>query len=279
MEPRPDVTCDDRRDLFLLYAADALDPAEQDELRRHLSGGCIACAGHSAEAQATWAAVALELDPVEPAAALRQALMDRVAVAVRPPGRPGSGGGRWLFPTAAAAALVAAFVTYGVVVRHDRRALADERLSYNADARAVLLQAALADRDQTVEQLRRKLSGQQDLVEALHDPATRLIELAGAAQKTASARLVWEPAAGRSVLLATGLAAPPSGRTFELWFITADQRKVRAATFAPDAGGSALVPVPVPPGLATLAVAAVTDEPAGGSASPTGTIQLAGKAP
>ena len=279
MEPRPDVTCDDRRDLFLLYAADALDPAEREELRRHLSGGCVACAGHLAEAEATWASVALGLEPAVPAAAVRQALMDRVASAVRPQAGSGSLPWRSVFSAAAAAAIVAAAVTYAAVVRQERQALAVARLTYNTDARAVLLQSALADRDQTVEQLRRKLSGQQDLVAALEDPSARLIELAGAAQKAASARLVWNPTAGRSVLLATGLAPPPAGRTFELWFITADQRKVRAATFDPDAGGSAVLAVAVPSGLPPLAVAAVTDEPAGGSPAPTGAIQLAGKAP
>ena len=272
------MTCDERRDLFLLYAADALDAAEREELRDHLSSGCVACAGSLAEAEATWAAVPLGLEPVEPAAALRQQLMDRVTAAVGPSVRAGYPVWRWLLPAAAAAA-VAAAVTYVAVARQDRQQLAEARFVYNTDARAVLLQSALADRDQTVEQLRRKLVGQQDLVDALQSPAARLVQLAGVGQKAASARLVWDPAAGRSVLLATGLTPPPPGRTFELWFITADQRKVRAATFDPAATGGAVVAVPIPLGLQPLAVAAVTDEPAGGSASPTGTIQLAGKAP
>jgi anti-sigma-K factor RskA len=258
-----------------LYVADALEADERAALRGHLAAGCAACAGHLAEAQATFAAVSLGLDPVTPSPDLLQRVFDRIDREESP--RQGAASPWGWIPAAAAAAVVAAAVTFAAVTRHDRAALADARLTYNGDARAALLRSALEDRDQTVEQLRRRLAVQQQLVDALRSPEARVIDLAGAGQPRASARLVWAPSGNRSVLLASNLTPQPAGRTYELWFITADQRKVPAGTFAVDPAGSATVPVPIPPGLAPLAVAAVTDEPAGGTAAPTGNIQLAGK--
>ena len=257
-----------------LYVADALEADERAALRGHLAAGCAACAGHLAEAQATFASIAMGLDPVAPSPDLLQRVFDRIdreASSRQGPISP------WGWISAAAAAVVAAAVTYALVTRHDRAALADARLTYNNDARAALLRSALEDRDQTLEQLRHHLAVQQQLVDALQSTAdARVIELAGAAQPRASARLVWAPSANRSVLLASDLTPPPAGRTYELWFITADKRKVPAGTFAVDPAGSATVPLPIPPGLAPLAVAAVTDEPLGGTAVPTGHVQMAG---
>ncbi len=264
-----------------LYVADAMDAAEREGLRRHLAAGCVACVGHLAEATATFASVGLGLDPVVPSPDLLRRTLDRIdRKAV--PGRPASSRWRWAAP-AAAAALAAALATYAAVTRHDRAAVAqtveEARFNYNNDARAMLLRSALADRDQTVDQLRSRLAAQQQVVDALRAPGVRVLALAGVGQKDASAQLVWAPTAGRSALLVSRLAPPHPGRTYELWFITADQKAVPAGTFTADAGGSAVLTAAVPPGLGPLAVAAVSDEPAGGTASPTGQIQLAGKVP
>src|SRR3954464_10698351 len=73
------VTCDERQDQIFLYAADQLEPAEMEELRRHLSTGCPTCAGALAEAEATLAQVAASLDGIEPRPETRDALMSRIA--------------------------------------------------------------------------------------------------------------------------------------------------------------------------------------------------------
>src|SRR3954468_4178915 len=75
------VTCDERQDQIFLYAADQLEPAEVEELRRHLSTGCPTCAGALAEAQATLAQVAASIDGIDPRPETRDALMSRIRVA------------------------------------------------------------------------------------------------------------------------------------------------------------------------------------------------------
>jgi anti-sigma-K factor RskA len=270
------MTCEHRRDLMPLYVADALDEADRLTLRHHLAGGCAACAGSLAEARATFAAVSLGLDPVEPSPDLLRRLMGRidatpVRAATAPPRR-----WAWRVLSPVLAAAVAAAVTIAVLAV--RRPARESQLIRDADGRTALLRSAVEARDQTVEQLREQLGRQQLLVDALRSPTATVVRLDGSAQPRATGRLVWDPAAGRSVLLAAGLAAPPPGRTYELWYITTDNRKVRAVTFDP-ASGAATVAATVPPGLAPLAAAAVTDEPAGGVDSPTGSLQLLGKQP
>jgi hypothetical protein len=126
--------------------------------------------------------------------------------------------------------------------------------------------------------LARKLDQANGTLAALRSPKLKLVDLAsGGPQPRAAGRLLWDQQRDTWHLVATNLAPAPAGRTYELWFITASQAKIAAGTFAVDAGGSGELTVAVPPGIGPLALAAVTDEPAGGVAAPTGSIQLVGK--
>ena len=278
------MTCDDRRNLMPLYVADALDAAERDEMRRHLASGCAACAGWLAEAEATFAAVGLSLDPVVPS----PDLLRRVMVGVKRHDEsnllggsedpsPVSSARSWWRGAAAAMVAAAAAAAVTLAVTAHRRTDDVARITRAADDRSALLRSAVDQRDQTVADLRRKLAGQQELVAALQKPTTAVVTLAGVTQKSAAARLVWDGAGGRSILLAAGLSALPAGRTYELWYIPTGQSPRRAATFAVDADGLATVTAAIPAGMPPLAQAAVSDEPAGGTESPTGQIQLAGQ--
>jgi anti-sigma-K factor RskA len=70
---------------------------------------------------------------------------------------------------------------------------------------------------------------------------------------------------GDAVLVAAGLDAPPSGKTYEAWVVR-DGAAVPAGLFAAD-GGVAVVRLEQP--VERGALVAVTLEPAGGSAQPT----------
>ena len=69
---------------------------------------------------------------------------------------------------------------------------------------------------------------------------------------------------------------PPSGRCFELWYIKPDGSKIASSTFMVDATGNANMMVDLPKDIGPLAAAAVTDEPMGGVAQPTGKAQMLG---
>src|SRR5262245_64672601 len=112
-----EMTCEQRREQILLFAADALDASERDELTQHLRSGCPRCAGSFAEAQAVLASLPLALDPATPSPDVKQRLMQRVQASIstdapRQPAtpfvRPERRVQRWLSPVLAAGLAAAA---------------------------------------------------------------------------------------------------------------------------------------------------------------------------
>src|SRR6185437_3650856 len=73
------MTCQERRDLMLLYATDALDVSEATEVRAHLASGCPECTGALAEAEAVVAHLPATLERVYPPADARARLTAKVA--------------------------------------------------------------------------------------------------------------------------------------------------------------------------------------------------------
>jgi anti-sigma-K factor RskA len=246
------VTCDERRDLPMLYAAGALEPAEREALREHLATGCPVCAGALAEAEATVAQMISVVPPVTPPPTALDRLMARVAASTPTSGeRPlqqasapirlaeapsRSRGRRILAPLLAAAAGIA--VTSGVFLYVTR----DARQFWHATDVATAALASPAD------------------------PASGI-----------RGQAIWDRDAQRSRLVVENLPKPAAGREYELWFIPKGGAPIRSETFNVDADGRATLVVNVPSGIGPGAVAAITDEPLGGSDAPTGTIQLAGE--
>ena len=108
--------------------------------------------------------------------------------------------------------------------------------------------------------------------------AARVVSMAGAeAQPQAAARIFWDEPKGVWHVYVANMKPTDPGRTYQLWFITPDQQKISAGTFAVGRRGVSEMVVVVPRGIGPIAVAAVTEEPAGGVPQPTGAIQLVGK--
>ena len=233
------MTCDDRRDLLLLYAADpdSLGADEREAVRAHLAGGCPQCAASLAEAQATLAHLPLALDVGPPLpAGVKGRLMERIAS-----GPPVTGWRAFIGPArVAAAVLVAVGLTYWVM-RAQVRALRQE-------------------------------------VATLRSPDLQMVSLAGQPTQPehARGRVLWDRSRNLWHVSVFDLKPLPVGKTYELWFITPDQRKVPAGTFDVNRDGHATLVVSVPANLGGVALAAVTDEPAGGVDQPTGAVQLVG---
>ena len=292
------MICDERRDRLMLYAADALDSAERAVLAAHLASGCPRCAGSLAEAEAVIAHLPMTLEPVAPAAAVREALLRRVATEPRAAARPAAGRPTAERPdTARAAADRAATPVIPMPASSDRGprqrtsrdwlrpALAAVAAALvttvalevpGARARRELL-AHVADQDREITRLRSAVEASAETVRVLRSPAVRVVSLSGTeTQPQAAGRVFWDTSRRTWHFYAASLKAPGPGRTYQLWFITPKQEKISAGTFDVDAQGEASVEVTLPPDLDAIAVAAVTDEPAGGSPQPTGSIHLAG---
>jgi anti-sigma-K factor RskA len=242
------MNCEERREQFLLDAIGALSPEESRALRAHLATGCVACAASAAEGLAVAANYAASLPPLQPDAAVLDRLMRRISASV-PTSQSGGG-----------AALASGEMRY-------KRRRWTSQIATGAIAAA--LAAAVTAGIMWSQMREQRLLRTDDL---------RYVSLAGAdPQPKAHGRIFWDADHGYWHVYVFDLNPPPTGKTYELWFIGSDGRKTRAGLFDVNDRGDANLVVQVPGNLGPLAAAAVTDESAGGSKQPTGTIQLLGK--
>jgi len=104
----------------------------------------------------------------------------------------------------------------------------------------------------------------------------RELSLAGRENAVAAAaRAYWSPTRGLLVV-ADRLPAPPPGRIYQVWVIESGQ-PVSAGLLGNQSEGRGMLVAPPPrQGTGIAVTVAVTDEPPGGLAAPSGTIRLAG---
>jgi Anti-sigma-K factor rskA, C-terminal len=118
-----------------------------------------------------------------------------------------------------AAAAGVALITFGACAL-----LVRGSLRQRDEMRAVLAQVR-RPYDQQLAAIGMRLSAQASLIARLADPDVRVIDLrpsAPGAAARATARVFWRPATHGWTLFARGLAAPPKGGVFHLWFVLAD---------------------------------------------------------
>jgi hypothetical protein len=158
-------------------------------------------------------------------------------------------------------------------------------LTWQRNAR---LQGELARLSESVNRTQQELARtEQELARTRADrellalPAAHTATLAsqlGAAGK-AHARLTFDAQTGRAMLTAADLPPVPAGKAYQLWFIAAGKPPMPGSVFRPDPRGHAEMHEIIPPeGRSAAVVFAVTLEPAGGVAAPTGEIYLKGSA-
>jgi hypothetical protein len=122
-----------------------------------------------------------------------------------------------------------------------------------------------------------RFSGQTDLaLSILTSGDMREIAMTGSdAAANAAARAYWSPTRGLLVV-ADRLPAPPPGRVYQVWVIKGKE-PVSAGLLGDEPGGRGMLIVTPPrPDADGSVTIAVTDEPPGGLAQPSGSIRLAG---
>ena len=178
-------------------------------------------------------------------------------------------GGRRALVALAAASLVAVAGLGLLVGRQSRLATAlQENLdAANAQARIAELETEAAQR------IANALRGGAGVLAA---DDVRILDLAGQpAAPRARGRLFRQPGGG-AFFAAVGLPPLPPGRVYQLWLIP-DATPVSAALLRVDADGRALAAVTPPAGVIESVPAALTQESAGGVASPSGNVYLLGR--
>lgn len=113
---------------------------------------------------------------------------------------------------------------------------------------------------------------QQRIIAALSAPDAQAVNLTG--QGGATARVAYRPGATEAVFQARGLPALPTNQTYQLWLFDASGKPLPNITFADANAG---LPIAAAQEFARFINFAISIEPAGGSAAPTGPIVLIAK--
>jgi len=258
----------DEQTLAAAYVLGALEPDERRAFEAH-AAECPVCRDEIRSLRRVTDAMARSVPQRTPRPELRARVLDPVrAAAVTPPSpglRPAARAVSWL-PLAAALAFAAAAGVYAWQLQLRVRML-EARLD-TAERRASAADRELAD-------ARRAAGEAQAAMAVLAAPDLVRIELAGQpAAANARARALWSRNRGM-VFTATGLPRAPADRVYQVWVVTAGG-PVSAGLLTPDASGRAEVFFNTPPDIAPPTAVAVTLEPAGGVAAPTGEPYLAG---
>lgn len=120
-----------------------------------------------------------------------------------------------------------------------------------------------------ITQLQDSLAAHDSILSALSGSQTSMIRLASVVPGGAWAWMFWDHATNRWTLLAHGLPAIPTDKTYQLWLVT-PRTRISAGLFTPQRDGSAELRATSTIARDSLRTIAVSEEPAGGVLQPTG---------
>jgi anti-sigma-K factor RskA len=224
------------------YALGTLQPAEATRVDAHLAT-CAACRVRLHEYREVLALLPRGLPVTAPSPAARAALLTRVRAETATLPSTGSK------PPA-------------VWWRRAALGLAACLLLLASGSVALLLSTT---RDDTLDDPGRLLA---DLRQR---PQVQMLAMVGSQHAPAAVgQLVIDPGDRRAALLVSGLPPLPQGYVYQFWFVEPDQTRVSGALFTVDTNGAAIVAVDAPTEFSRTWRCGVTEEPAGGSAGPTG---------
>ena len=261
-------------ELCSIYALGALDGEELREFEAHLKTGCPVCGQQIQEYGETVASIPEALSDVKPSDDLKSRLMARLDMEPQrrgvvdfksevkfPTGKPSRQRG-WL-PWACAVAAGIALTVSLTRVSSLNRGIAEQQQRLN----------------QQLEQLKvfqRLLSSEKEVTEFIARPGARITPLAGTDKSPqAAGKILWNAQEKKGFFYASNLAAPPEGKTYQLWMI-AGNKPIDAGIFTVGSDGSGFLKVPSLSEADKAQKFAVTLEPAGGVPQPTGDMHLLG---
>jgi anti-sigma-K factor RskA len=246
-----------------LYAMGMLDGEELTQFETHLDSGCLTCTSRLAELSAVVASLAWAAPAVSPRPELREKLLARVRTEQAPEAPAPS------FRVKRPAASV-----------WWRRALWVGRVAVASLVGVLGLalydtQVQLGKQRGVNQQLTEELGQERALTTLIAHTDTRVAALASPQPTTppSAGWIVWSPAKHRGFMVVHYLPTLPAGKAYQLWVI-AGQQALSATVFQVDTVGHAALTVPV--AVPHPDRFAITVEPMGGVAVPSGPVMLHG---
>jgi anti-sigma-K factor RskA len=240
------------QDIFiLLEAVRSLDTADADAFRAYLAAASPQSLAALEAAEGTIAQLPLTLPVVAPAAALKAKVMNRISTE-----RRGTNADKAIAGRIGPRRILPAWARYA--------AAAIIGIAVGAGAWQVLRGGGTGGGGQ----------GENELVKARSVDLIKFVGLAD--QSKATGRVVWDKDTNQWHVVIFDMRPPAPGKEYQLWAIDKTKGPIPAGTFTVDAKGKASLIVPVPAGADQVVVAAITQEPKGGSKTPTMPILLKG---
>ena len=230
-----------------IYALGALDGQELKDFEAHLASGCAICEAYIRETRESLLLLHRAITPFEPSSAAKSLIFDQIASdkkIVPITALQSKRTGTWQRMVGAIAAgivgivITAAYYHYRYEPRHS---------VYSA------------------------------VIDLLRDPNTRDVALYGAGPTPAAlGRFLWNNS-GEGHLFVTNLPPAPEGKMYAVWTIAQDSAPRYVASIRTDAKGSGGVHINAAPSDKPIQTFAVTLEPVGTTAAPTGPMVLVSK--
>lgn len=265
------LTCEEVRELLPLLALNALDVDERDVVDDHLAE-CSACLEELAGYFETAAAVALALPQSDPSPAVKSRLL---AEARRTRMQPvGAGRGRISQrPLSAARRAWHWQVSLSTLV-----ASVALLLAAGSTVWALSLRAELDAQNARIATLSERANNYARVTAVLQaaDTQIRVLQSTSGAPDTFG-RVYIDPDTSEGMLMVRNLPPLPQGRVYQLWVAGADGTRQSAGLLTwTDKAGNGYTLIKCPEKLSRWRWFNVTEEPAGGSPTPTGTRVLGG---
>ena len=264
------MTCDEVRELLPLLAIDVLDVDERDVVDDHLAG-CPACLEELAGYSETAAALALALPQADPSTSLKGRLLAEARRARR---LPAGGGARqnpapiWRSDRATRWRISLSSLVAGLALI----------LAAGSTAWAFSLRSELDAQRARIATLTERANNYARVTAVLQaaDTQIRVLQAPGGTTD-AFGRVYIDPETSEGMLMVRNLPQLPQGRVYQLWVARADGQRMSAGLLTwTDKAGNGYTLIKCPETLSRWQSFGVTEEPSGGSQSPTGTRLLGG---
>jgi anti-sigma-K factor RskA len=229
-----------------IYALGALDEQEQKNFEAHLATGCAICEAYIRETREALLLLHRSITPMTPSASVKTRLLDHIASdkIVPLPAKPRTTWRRWRVITGTLAAGIVGAVLAGTLItkRYEPR-----HTVYTS------------------------------VINLLRDPATRDLPLYGTGPTPkAAGRFLWNES-GEGHIFVTNLPPAAEGKMYAVWTIAQSSSPRYVGTIKTDTSGQGGLHINTTRSDQPVETFAVTLEPVGTTAAPTGPMVLVSK--